>query len=43
MFREVRSEQPQNAIGNLDKAAFRVSSGVRVPNRVAMTVGHRYG
>ena len=43
MFRETRDEQPPNAIGNLEKSAFRVSSTVEVPNRVAMTVGQRYG
>ena len=43
MFREMRDEQPPNAIGNLEKSAFRVSSRVEVPNRVAMTVGQRYG
>jgi hypothetical protein len=43
MFREVRGEQPQNAIGNLEQSAFRVSSTVKVPTRVAMTVGQRYG
>jgi iron complex transport system permease protein len=43
MFRETRDEQPPNAIGNLEKSAFRVSSTVAVPNRVAMTVGQRYG
>jgi len=35
--------QQANAIGNLEKSAFRVSSTVEVPNRVAMTVGQRYG
>jgi iron complex transport system permease protein len=43
MFRETRDEQPPNAIGNLEKSAFRVSSTVEVPNRAAMTVGQRYG
>ena len=43
MFRETRDEQPRNAIGNLEKSAFRVSSTPEVPNRVAMTVGQRYG
>jgi O-antigen ligase len=43
MFRETRDEQSRNAIGNLEKSAFRVSSTPEVPNRVAMTVGQRYG
>ena len=43
MFRETRDEQPRNAIGNLEKSAFRVSGTPEVPNRVAMTVGQRYG
>jgi hypothetical protein len=43
MFRETRDEQPRNAVGNLEKSAFRVSSTPEVPNRVAMTVGQRYG
>jgi hypothetical protein len=43
MFRETQDEQPRDAIGSLEKSAFRVSSTVAVPNRVAMTVGQRYG
>jgi hypothetical protein len=43
MFRETRDEQPPNAVGNLEKSAFRVSRAVEVPKRVAMTVGQRYG
>jgi hypothetical protein len=43
MFRETRDEQPRNAIGNLEESAVRVSSTLEVPNRVAMTLGQRYG
>ena len=43
MFRETGDEQPRNAIGNLEKSAFRVTSTPKVPNRVAMTVGQRHG
>ena len=43
MFRETADEQPRNAIGNLEKSAFRVTSTPKVPNRVAMTVGQRHG
>ena len=43
MFRETRDEQPRNAIGNLEKSAFRVTSTPKVPNRVVMTLGQRYG
>jgi hypothetical protein len=43
IFRERGVEQSRNAIGNLEKSAFRVSSTPKVPNRVVMTVGRRYG
>jgi hypothetical protein len=43
MFRETRDEQPRNAIGNLEKSAFRVTSTPKVPNREAMTLGQWHG
>lgn len=43
MFHETRDEQPRHANGNLEKSAFRVSGTAKVPNRVGMTVGQRYG
>jgi hypothetical protein len=43
IFRETRDEQQANAIGNLEKFAFRVSNRVEVPRRVAITVGQRHG
>jgi hypothetical protein len=43
MFGETRDEQPPHAIGILEKSAFRVSGTVKVPNRLGMTVGQRYG
>jgi hypothetical protein len=43
MFRETGDEQPRNAIGNLEKSAFRVTSTPKVPNREAMTLGQRHG
>jgi uncharacterized membrane protein YqjE len=43
MFRETRDEQPRNAIGDLEESAFRVSSTLETPKRMATTLGQRYG
>jgi hypothetical protein len=43
MFKETRDEQPRNAIGNLEESAVHVSSTLGVPNRLATTIGQRYG
>jgi hypothetical protein len=48
MVRGTRDEQPRNAIawnaiGNLEESATHVSSTLKVPTRIAMTTGQRYG
>jgi hypothetical protein len=43
MLRDTQDEQPRNAIGDLEESAFRVSSSLEAPKRMAMTLGQRYG